>query len=166
VSRSSPLLARADELRVLEEALTRSETGLSGRVLIAGEAGIGKTRLLEALAEMGRERSFRVAWGRAWEGNEAPAFWLWREVLSGLGESTTMLHEALAIPPPQEATHSAGNGFERARMFEATRAFIAGAAHRAPVLILRLPEVASERHGVRRGHERVKVGTSTRRPTR
>ena len=58
---------RAAETRVLDEALDRTASGQLAVVLIEGEAGIGKTRLLaETLAEA-RGRGMQVAAGRAEE---------------------------------------------------------------------------------------------------
>src|SRR5690349_6762751 len=53
----------------------------SGRV--AGEAGIGKTRLVEELAGRANARGAMVLWGRCWEGAGAPAFWPWVQVIRG-----------------------------------------------------------------------------------
>src|SRR5699024_6797127 len=50
-------------------------------VVIEGEAGIGKTRLLEELDRRARSRGGLVAWGRCREGGTAPAFWPWLEIL-------------------------------------------------------------------------------------
>src|SRR5256885_8551618 len=66
------------ELRAgLEEAFSSR-----GRLmLIAGEPGIGKTRLAEELCAVGEARGARVAWGRCWEGGGAPAYWPWVQIL-------------------------------------------------------------------------------------
>jgi AAA ATPase-like protein len=53
-------------------------------VLAVGEAGIGKTRLLEETSERARQRGFAVAWGRGWELGGAPSFWPWLELLRAL----------------------------------------------------------------------------------
>ena len=53
---SSPeLIGRAAELAGLESALERASAGSPGVVLIGGESGVGKSRLVEAFAEIVRE---------------------------------------------------------------------------------------------------------------
>ena len=67
---------RAAETRVLDEALDRMASGQPAIVLIEGEAGIGKTRLLaETLAEA-RGRDVQVAAGRAEELEQGRPFGL------------------------------------------------------------------------------------------
>jgi predicted ATPase len=44
-------VGRREELSVLEGALARANTGLGSVVLIGGEAGIGKSRLISELAD-------------------------------------------------------------------------------------------------------------------
>ncbi|MFL5796774.1 MAG: ATP-binding protein [Actinomycetota bacterium] len=49
-----------------------------GRVfLIAGEPGIGKSRLADEVAWHAEQRGMRVLWGRCWEAGGAPAYWPW-----------------------------------------------------------------------------------------
>ncbi len=59
-----PLLIGRDE--ALELADRRLDEVVAGRgqfLLVAGEAGIGKTRFLDAIDQKGRERGFASAWG-------------------------------------------------------------------------------------------------------
>ncbi len=55
--------------------------------LLAGEPGIGKTRLADELAAEASSRGVQVVWGRCWEGGGAPAFWPWIQVLRTLAEA-------------------------------------------------------------------------------
>ena len=75
------LVGREREFATLTARLDRAIAGQGGIVLVAGEPGIGKTRLAEELAATARERGARVLWGRCYEGEGAPAFWPWVEVL-------------------------------------------------------------------------------------
>lgn len=76
------LLEREQEVEDLQGAVTDAAEGRGGLFLIAGEAGIGKTRLLEALAELAGG-AVDCRWGRCWEGGGAPAYWPWRQVIAG-----------------------------------------------------------------------------------
>jgi predicted ATPase len=79
VSTVAPALrirGRAAEIAVLSEVLDRAASGQPAVVLIEGEAGIGKTRLLaEALADA-RGRGMQVAEGRAEELEQTRPFGL------------------------------------------------------------------------------------------
>jgi len=56
-------VGRAVELGRLDVVLERAERGRPQVVLVAGDAGVGKTRLLLALAERARRRGARVLAG-------------------------------------------------------------------------------------------------------
>ena len=64
---SRGIRGREAETAVLDDAIDRAAAGRLAVVLIDGEAGIGKTRLLEAALERARRRGLRVAAGRAAE---------------------------------------------------------------------------------------------------
>ncbi|MDQ3671206.1 MAG: AAA family ATPase, partial [Actinomycetota bacterium] len=68
------LPGRADELELLAVCLERAATSGLQAVLIEGEAGIGKTRVLEAALERARGRGFRVFAGRSDEVERARPF--------------------------------------------------------------------------------------------
>jgi class 3 adenylate cyclase/tetratricopeptide (TPR) repeat protein len=76
-------VGRHAERAELEAALDRALGGQGRLVLVAGEAGIGKTRIVEELCADARAREARVAWGRCREGAGAPAYWPWRQALRG-----------------------------------------------------------------------------------
>src|SRR4051794_38709369 len=80
----SALVGRERDLAEIAATLDQVEAGRGGVVLVAGEPGIGKTRLLEEAARQGDGRGFAVTWGRAWELGGAPVFWPWVEALRGL----------------------------------------------------------------------------------
>lgn len=80
----TPFVGRRQELASLQDRLEAARAGDGGLVLIAGEAGIGKTRLAEAVASEAEQSAVRVLWGRAWEGAGAPAFWPWVQILRPL----------------------------------------------------------------------------------
>jgi class 3 adenylate cyclase/tetratricopeptide (TPR) repeat protein len=73
-------VGRGAERAELGAALDSALGGQGRLVLVAGEAGIGKTRIVEELCAEARSREARVAWGRCREG-AAPAYWPWRQAL-------------------------------------------------------------------------------------
>lgn len=77
-------VGRTDELAEMNLALDHAARAEGGLCLLAGEAGIGKTRLADESARVARERGFTVVWGRCWEVGGAPAYWPWIQVLRGL----------------------------------------------------------------------------------
>jgi len=56
--------------------------------LLVGEAGIGKTRLADELARRAVAGGAQVLWGRCWEGDGAPAYWPWTQVLRAYARET------------------------------------------------------------------------------
>ncbi len=74
------MVGRSRELALLCRAADESMEDSGRVVLIAGEPGIGKTRLAEAVAEYSREKGVRVYVGRCLESEGAPAFWPWAEL--------------------------------------------------------------------------------------
>jgi predicted ATPase len=65
---ATPFVGREAELAALTADLEAALAGRGGMVLLAGEPGIGKTRLAEELAAQARARGALVLWGRCWEG--------------------------------------------------------------------------------------------------
>ena len=72
--------------RELAELVSACETGADSDThlfLIHGEPGIGKTRLADELASRAKARGVQVLWGRCWEGDGAPAYWPWIQLIRG-----------------------------------------------------------------------------------
>ena len=65
-------------------------------MLVVGEPGIGKTRLAEELATYARLRNAQVLWGRCYEGEGAPSYWPWAQLIRTYAldrEPATLLSE-------------------------------------------------------------------------
>ena len=75
------LVGRDRELAALDRGLDDAVSGRGRLFLLVGEAGIGKTRLADAVATRARERGALVLWGRCWEGGGAPAYWPWVQLV-------------------------------------------------------------------------------------
>ncbi len=89
-------VGRARELGVLRERLAAAAAGQGRMVLLVGEPGIGKTRTAEEFAREARAAGVEVLVGRCYEGEGAPAFWPWRQVLrayAAVRDGTTLAVE-------------------------------------------------------------------------
>lgn len=72
---SPTFVGRAAELSALDAALDEAARGLTTTVLIAGDAGIGKTRLLKEWSERAQDRGARFASGSCLDlGESGPAY--------------------------------------------------------------------------------------------
>jgi class 3 adenylate cyclase len=115
---SSDFVGRGRELAEAGRALTQVLGGQGRVLLLAGEAGIGKTRLAEEVAQRARSQGIEVLWGRCYEGEGRPAFWPWVQVLRGYLESRS----------DRELRHQMGRG-------------AADVAEVVPEVRVRLPEL-------------------------
>ena len=146
-------VGRDRELAELVAALDAAFAGSGRLVLLAGEPGIGKSRLADALMEEARSRGASVVAGRSWEAGGAPAYWPWIQALrahlreterdalrSQLGAGAADLAQLLpelselhgALPEP-EAPEGEGARF---RLFEAVRSFLRSAAEQRPLVVV------------------------------
>ena len=146
------LVGRERELAELRGALDDAAGGHGQVWLVGGEAGMGKTRLLEAVAEVAGPTEVRVLWGRCWEGGGAPAYWPWAQVLRGaiadvgadalaarLGpgadDVASLVPEVAARLPgvaPAQISEAPGGRF---RLFESVAAFLVRTGAEAPLLV-------------------------------
>src|SRR5262249_3335751 len=79
VSTRASFVGRVAELARMSGALARVVAGRGEAMLIVGEAGIGKTRLVEEFGVRTRAAGARLVIGAAREGEGIPAFWPWVE---------------------------------------------------------------------------------------
>ncbi|MBV8134292.1 MAG: AAA family ATPase [Deltaproteobacteria bacterium] len=79
--RREVLVGRERELDWFTAALNDVLAGRGRVAMVSGEAGIGKTRLVEEAAGRALAAGARVWWGRCWEGGGAPAYWPWIQIL-------------------------------------------------------------------------------------
>ncbi len=76
-------VGRATELEELAARLDAALDGRAGVVLLAGEPGIGKSRLAAEFGRLAGARAVPVLWGGCTDAADAPAYWPWRRVLRG-----------------------------------------------------------------------------------
>ena len=152
-ARGAPFVGRERELEGLLADLTAAESGRGRIVLMAGEAGIGKTRLAEELSARAAGRGHAVLVGRCWEAGGAPPYWPWAQALRahareqdpgalraqlGAGASVVAqlvpeVRERLGELPESEELPPEGARF---RLFDAVVAFLRSAARARPMLMV------------------------------
>jgi DNA-binding SARP family transcriptional activator len=146
-------VGRSDELGQLRAGLGGASLGQGRLFLLAGDPGIGKSRLLEELAFDAREGGFRVLVGRCWEAGGAPAFWPWAQALRGcvseldpellgarLGSGAAALAGVLTelreripgLPEPGSLESDA----ERFQLFDAMTTFLRLVSETTPVVLV------------------------------
>jgi DNA-binding CsgD family transcriptional regulator len=144
-------IGRAAELGRLKEALDRAEHGRPQVVLLAGDAGVGKTRLLAEFADQAQQRGARVLAGGCVElGDIGLAYLPVVDALRGLADDPAdaeLLTEVAATAPAVgrllrgiqhagPAVAQASEGLDQLQVFDAVRALLLGRAERSPVVVL------------------------------
>jgi DNA-binding SARP family transcriptional activator len=149
---AGPLIGRARELAKLLEGLEGALSGQGRLFLIAGEPGIGKSRLADELSTRARARGARVLVGRCWEAGGAPAFWPWVQALRtyiseaeadalraelgrGAADVAQILPELREILTDLPAPPSLESEGARFRVFDAMASFLRKAATSRPLVI-------------------------------
>jgi len=78
------LVGRDREIDAIGAAISRAQRGERAAVMLTGEAGIGKSRLLDELATRTSALEGKAVWGRSAEVGLTPAFWPWMQLLAAL----------------------------------------------------------------------------------
>lgn len=68
-------VGRERELAELDLGLRDALAGDGRLFLLAGQPGVGKSRLADAASRRAEARGCRALWGSCWEGGGAPAYW-------------------------------------------------------------------------------------------
>ena len=133
------LVGREKALRELRSAIVHAADGNGCLLLVSGEPGIGKTRLAQHASYMATEAGMRAIWANCWEGDGAPAFWPWIQVLRAYvaGRDAATLHDELGaeagevgmlVPDLMDATTNGGirtpSAESRFRLYSSVSAFL------------------------------------------
>jgi tetratricopeptide (TPR) repeat protein len=146
-------VGRAEELALVRAALERAIAGRGAVFLVSGEPGIGKTELVDRLAADAEARGAPVVWGRAWEGEGAPAFWPWARIIGWCLEQwerdTLATRLGAAIPylaqvapeaverlPALPAPPSLDSEQARFRLFDAVTTFLKVSSRERPLVVV------------------------------
>lgn len=80
-SLQSTFVGRQRELDMLQTKLEQTVAGHGGLIMVAGEAGIGKTSLIQTFAAQAEQQGAAVLWGACFEGEWRPPYNPWVEAL-------------------------------------------------------------------------------------
>jgi hypothetical protein len=139
MSRAARLIGRDSVLAAASSVLDDARHGAGQFLMISGEAGIGKTAMLAALVSQAGSAPL-VLRGLCWEGDGAPPYWPWSQVLQASGLPAADLGEAgwLLQPAsgPAEPMSAAAAGDAQFRLFEAVARCLGRLAAGRPVLVV------------------------------
>ena len=150
---SDSFVGREHELSEFRATFDDALAGRSSLFLIAGEPGIGKSRLADELTSTAEGRGARVCWGRCWEAGGAPAYWPWVEALrayirdgdesrvreqlapaaADLAQMLPELHRLFPDLPPVPSLDPEGARF---RLFDSTASFLRAAGAAQPLVLV------------------------------
>ncbi|MFD8500644.1 ATP-binding protein [Amycolatopsis sp. NPDC059657] len=117
-------VGRAAEREVLGERLRVAAGGAGQVVLVAGEPGVGKTRLAEETVADARSLGMATAWGRSTKEAGSPPYWPFRQLARTLGDAGE-----LSFVDDSEAR-------ERFRLFESVTDYLGAAAGPSGLLVV------------------------------
>ena len=147
-----PFVGRIGEMAKLDEKLKQLRLG-GGIVMVVGEPGMGKTRIMEEFAGRARSDGAVVLWGRCYEGEWAPSFIPFIEAINAYAQTVEPgrlvedlgyaaatiarvvpdLHGVLGNLPEPPALQPEE---ERFRLLEAVADFLVAAARRWPIVLM------------------------------
>jgi DNA-binding SARP family transcriptional activator len=142
-----PFVGRANELERIQLAIAEVSEGRGRIILLSGEAGIGKTRLIQEIATHGRGRGFRFLSGRCYALTRILAFAPWIEAFrtAGLTEDQSLLDRlgpdgraelARLLPEIARSYRPAPEPEDYLHLFETVATLAEGLALEQPLLVV------------------------------
>ncbi|MEK6323100.1 MAG: protein kinase [Acidobacteriota bacterium] len=146
-------IGREQETKELRVALNETLLGKGHLFMLVGEPGSGKTRMTEQLATYARLCNAQVLTGSCYEGEGAPAFWPWLQIvrsfaqerepqtlLSIMGPGAADIAQVVLeikeqlpdLPPPPSLEPEQA----RFRLFDSVTTFLKNASRRQPLVII------------------------------
>ncbi|MCF2526577.1 helix-turn-helix transcriptional regulator [Yinghuangia soli] len=143
----TPFVGRTGEIARIDEALQRARAGDPRALLVAGEAGVGKTRLLEEATEHAADVGMNVLVGHCVDlGDGGLPYFPFTEILraveadpalSGVLDHYTAVQRLLRDGAAAAGDESRGAGIGvRLRLLEEVATLLADLAERAPVMVV------------------------------
>jgi class 3 adenylate cyclase len=145
-------VGRTDEFGALTAMFDDALSGRTRLAMVAGEPGIGKTRLVEELGAYAAMRGAQVVWGHCYEGDLGVPYLPFVEAFrscvrvkpaenfspsgAGLAEVATLLPELRDLYPDLPALPALEDDAERMRLFEGVASFVRAAAVDQPLILV------------------------------
>ncbi|MEV0829687.1 ATP-binding protein [Nonomuraea rubra] len=117
------LIGRERPAAILRGAVERALSSHGALVLVTGEAGIGKSTLVADAAQEAVRGGARLLTGACWEGEGAPGYWPWVQVVRQLAPGAT----------PQSLAGADGEAFQ---LYDAVTGLLVDASREQPVVVV------------------------------
>ena len=151
--RAGMFVGRTSELGRLHADLDQAITGAGRLAMLVGEPGVGKTRTAEEVMTSARRQNVRVLAGRCYEGEGAPAYWPWMQIVrayihdrepatlrremgtgaAAIGQVIPQVTERLPDLPPLPPLDPEQARF---RLFDSITVFLKNASQKRPLLLV------------------------------
>lgn len=138
-STGTPIIGRESELAFLSRVLERARGGQAHAVLISGDAGVGKTRVLEEAAGRATAAGMTVLTGHCVDlGDVGLPYLPFTEVLGALAADSRFAGLVSSHPAVERllGAGSPGDSGGRLRLFESVAALFADLSDLAPLLLV------------------------------
>ncbi|MGV9384174.1 ATP-binding protein [Nonomuraea sp. NPDC003707] len=119
------LIGRERPAAVLRGEVERTLVSHGALVLVTGEAGIGKSALVAGAAAEAVRAGARLLGGACWEGEGAPGYWPWVQVVRRLTPGATLRSPFLGL--------AGSDGFE---LYDAVTGLLVDASRERPVVVV------------------------------
>ena len=142
-------VSRQSEMVVLRRALEEAQRRHGQIVLVTGEAGIGKTRLVQEFTGPSADGA-TVLWGRCGQGETSPPYWPWSQIVDSLAElvddttlrrivGSTASRLGLIAPSVGERLRirtAAPESTDRFQLLRAVQTMLVRASLQAPIVVV------------------------------
>ncbi|MDP9068693.1 MAG: protein kinase [Actinomycetota bacterium] len=145
-------VGRSDEMEQLKRALSHALSGDGRVVLVEGEPGVGKTRLVEQLATYARLRGAQVLTARCHQEEGIPSYWPWIRMIrlfayqrdaqtlasqlgSGAPDIAQLVSEVRDTLPDLPVPTAGKGESSRFQLFDAIATFLSRASQSQPLVL-------------------------------